>query len=170
MLETSGDLGPLAPEPSVLTGALVGYARVSTKAQLLDRQIHALTEAGCIRVFSGKKSGKNAEREELWKALDHLRPGDTLGVPSLDRPGRSFQDLIALVSGLRKGGVGFTPCTRALTPPRPAAGWSSPPAPAAPAWAALPPRPRPVHPPREHRRLHRQAPRRLPQHHLQVRS
>lgn len=98
----------LAPVPAVRTGSLVGYARVSTKGQLLDRQIHALTEAGCIRIFSDKKSGKNAERQELWKALDFLREGDTLVVPSLDRLGRSIQDLIAIVSGLRKRGIGFT--------------------------------------------------------------
>ncbi|MFJ4872906.1 recombinase family protein [Streptomyces sp. NPDC088757] len=98
----------LAPVPAVRTGGLVGYARVSTKGQLLDRQIHALTEAGCIRIFADKKSGKNAEREELRKALDYLREGDTLVVPSLDRLGRSLQDLIAIVSGLRKRGIGFT--------------------------------------------------------------
>ncbi|MFF5279928.1 recombinase family protein [Streptomyces sp. NPDC000133] len=92
----------------------MGYARVSTKGQLLDRQIHALTEAGCIRIFSDKKSGKNAEREELRKALDYLREGDTLVVPSLDRLGRSIQDLIAIVSGLRKRGIGFTSLHEAL--------------------------------------------------------
>ncbi|WP_329316903.1 MULTISPECIES: recombinase family protein [unclassified Streptomyces] len=104
----------LAPVPAARTGDLVGYARVSTKGQLLDRQIHALTEAGCIRIFADKKSGKNAEREELWKALDFLREGDTLVVPSLDRLGRSLQDLIAIVSGLRKRGVGFTSLHEAL--------------------------------------------------------
>lgn len=104
----------LTPVPAVRTGALVGYARVSTKGQLLDRQIHALTEAGCIRIFADKKSGKNAEREELPKALDYLREGDTLVVPSLDRLGRSIQDLIAIVSGLRKRGVGFTSLHEAL--------------------------------------------------------
>ncbi|WP_319700918.1 recombinase family protein [Streptomyces sp. ME19-01-6] len=55
----------LAPIPAAGTGALVGYACVSTKGQILDRQIHALTQAGCIRIFADKKSGKNAEREEL---------------------------------------------------------------------------------------------------------
>ncbi|MGW2962696.1 recombinase family protein [Streptomyces sp. NPDC001220] len=92
---------------------------MSTKGQLLDRQIHALTEAGCIRISADKKSGKNAEREELWKALNFLREGDTLVVPSLDRLGRSIQDLIAIVSGLRKRGIGFTSLHEALdtTPP-----------------------------------------------------
>ncbi|WP_331727436.1 recombinase family protein (plasmid) [Streptomyces sp. NBC_00161] len=104
----------LAPVPAARTVDLVGYARVSTKGQLLDRQIHTLTEAGCIRIFADKKSGKNAEREELWKALDFLREGDTLVVPSLDRLGRSLQDLIAIVSGLRKRGVGFTSLHEAL--------------------------------------------------------
>ena len=41
----------LAPEPAVRTGALIGYARISTSGQLLDHQQHALAEAGCIRVF-----------------------------------------------------------------------------------------------------------------------
>lgn len=103
-----GSLGddPLAAEPAP-TGALIGYARVSTGAQRLDRQVHALEKAGCTRIFADKKSGKNAEREELWKALDYMRPGDTLVVPSLDRLGRSLQDLIAIVAGLRKRGIGF---------------------------------------------------------------
>lgn len=88
-------------------GALIGYARVSTKGQLLDRQIAALEAAGCQRIFSDKKSGKNAEREELRKALDYLRPNDTLIVPSLDRLGRSIKDLIGIVGSLREQGIGF---------------------------------------------------------------
>ncbi|MER6532003.1 recombinase family protein, partial [Streptomyces sp. NPDC001508] len=103
----------LAPVPAV-QGALIGYARVSTQGQLLDRQIHALTEAGCIRIFADKKSGRNAERDELRKALDYLREGDTLVVPSLDRLGRSIQDLITIVSGLRQRGIGFTSLHEAL--------------------------------------------------------
>ena len=100
--------------PANTTGARIGYGRVSTKGQNLDRQISALTEAGCARIFTDKKSGKNAEREELWKALDYARPGDTLVVPSLDRLGRSIQDLISIVSGLRKRGIGFQSLHEAL--------------------------------------------------------
>jgi hypothetical protein len=78
----------LGPEPAVRTGALIGYARVSTSGQLLDRQQHALAEAGCLRVFADKLSGKDADRPELAACLDYLRPGDTLVVPSLDRLSR----------------------------------------------------------------------------------
>ena len=104
----------LAAFPATATGVLVGYARVSTKGQNLDRQIAALTAAGCAKIFSDKKSGKNAEREELWKALEYVRPGDTLTVPSLDRLGRSIQDLISIVGGLRKREVGFRSLHEAL--------------------------------------------------------
>jgi DNA invertase Pin-like site-specific DNA recombinase len=104
----------LAAEPVVLTGALIGYARVSTKDQLLDRQVTALEEAGCIRVFADKQSGRNVDREELRKALDYLRPGDTLVVPSLDRLGRSLQDLITIVASLRRRGIGFRSLKEAL--------------------------------------------------------
>lgn len=95
-------------------GALIGYARVSTKGQILDRQIRALQDAGCQKVFSDKKSGKNVEREELSRCLDYMRPGDTLVVPSLDRLGRSLQDLIQVVTGLRKRGIGFRSLHEAL--------------------------------------------------------
>lgn len=110
----AADDDSLAAFPAPAGGARVGYARVSTKGQKLDRQIAALEAADCVRVFSDKKSGRTAEREELWKALDYLRPGDTLVVPSLDRLGRSIQDLISIVSGLRKRGIGFTSLHEAL--------------------------------------------------------
>lgn len=87
---------------------------MSTRDQRLDRQLAALTAAGCIRIFADKKSGKNADRSELWACLDYLRPGDTLVVPSLDRLGRSLQDLIAIVAGLRKRGIGFRSLHEAL--------------------------------------------------------
>jgi hypothetical protein len=52
-------------------------------------QQHALAEAGCLRIFADKLSGKNADRPQLAACLGYLRPGDTLVVPSLDGyPGR----------------------------------------------------------------------------------
>jgi Resolvase, N terminal domain len=82
--------------------------------QLLDRQQHALTEAGCLRIFADKLSGKDADRPELAACLDYLRPGDTLVVPSLDRLSRSLADLIAIVTTLRRHGVGFKSLHEAL--------------------------------------------------------
>jgi len=41
--------GLLAPWPTVRTGTLIGYARVSTSGQLLDRQRHALA---CVAVLT----------------------------------------------------------------------------------------------------------------------
>ncbi|MFI9415116.1 recombinase family protein [Nocardia gamkensis] len=64
---------------------------MSITVQLLDRQIHALTAAGCQMIYPDKKSGKDTEREELWKCLEYMRSGDSLVVSSLDRPSRSLQ-------------------------------------------------------------------------------
>jgi hypothetical protein len=63
----------LAPEPLSITGVLVGYARVSTAGQLLDRQLHALSDAGCAKVFSDQLSGRDADRPELQACLAYLR-------------------------------------------------------------------------------------------------
>src|ERR1035437_7231442 len=113
-MQPPGEIDSLAPEPAVLTGALIGYARVSRQTQVLDRQVRALEEAGCLRVFTEKKTGRTAQREQLDAALDYLRPGDTLVVLSLDRLSRSLQDLITLVVDLRRRGVGFKSLHEAL--------------------------------------------------------
>src|ERR1035437_2678109 len=113
-MQPPGEIDSLAPEPAVLTGALIGYARVSRQTQVLDRQVRALKEAGCLRVFTEKKTGRTAQREQLDAALDYLRPGDTLVVLSLDRLSRSLQDLITIVAGLRRRGVGFRSLHEAL--------------------------------------------------------
>lgn len=105
---------PLAPEPVIQSGNLIGYGRVSTRDQILDRQTSALTEVGCIRIFADKLSGKNVDRPELAACLDYLRPGDTLVVLSLDRLSRSLQDLIHLVADLRRRNVGFRSLHEAL--------------------------------------------------------
>lgn len=73
---------------------VVGYARVSTAGQSLDVQLDKLSNAGCIRIFSEKRSGRQAAgRQELQACLEFLREGDTLVITRLDRMARSVLDL-----------------------------------------------------------------------------
>ncbi|WP_433566943.1 recombinase family protein [Nocardia sp. CA-151230] len=48
------------------------------------------------------------------KCLEYLRPGDTLVAAALDRLGRSLRNLITIVAGLRKRGIGFRSLHEAL--------------------------------------------------------
>lgn len=85
-------------------GQVVGYGRVSSAAQNEARQVEAL--AGCDRLFIDKASGKNtADRPELAAALNYVREGDTLRVPSMDRFARNLDDLRRLVADLTAKGV-----------------------------------------------------------------
>jgi len=92
----------------VSTQIRIGYARVSTGGQKLERQLDALRAAGCQRIFAEKQSGRDTDRPELTACLEFMTAGDTLVVPALDRPSRSFQDLITTVGELRRREVGFT--------------------------------------------------------------
>ncbi|MFE9331804.1 recombinase family protein [Streptomyces sp. NPDC006925] len=107
-LEPAAGPDLLVAEPLVRNEIKIGYARVSTGGQKLERQLDALTSAGCRKIFADKKSGKNALRPELKACHAFLDAGDTLVVPSLDRYGRSLQDLINMVAELRDRGIGFT--------------------------------------------------------------
>src|SRR4051794_35790623 len=76
----------------------VGYARVSTQSQDLDRQTKALRRAGCDPVFSDKASGKSmAGRPALAKALDQLDEGDELVIAEWDRATRSMWDGLQII-------------------------------------------------------------------------
>lgn len=86
----------------------VGYARVSTVDQNLDRQLEALENAGAEKIFQEKMSGKNmTEREELKKALLFLRERDILVVESLDRLGRNYNHIIQIVQQLDQKEIGL---------------------------------------------------------------
>jgi DNA invertase Pin-like site-specific DNA recombinase len=87
---------------------LIGYARVSSAGQSLDIQTEALTAAGCEKIYSEKRSGRTAaDRLELVRALDQLRPGDQLVVTRLDRLARSVGDLHRVVEQIAAAGAGF---------------------------------------------------------------
>lgn len=89
---------------------LIGYARVSTKAQDADRQIKDLLAAGVRRddlYTDHGQSGALAKRPGLNKALDALHPNDTLVITTLDRLGRSTQKMLELAEDLRKRNIGL---------------------------------------------------------------
>ena len=72
----------------------VGYARVSTSSQSLKNQIEQLKVAGCEKIFSEKRSGKNETNREQFKIMKNfIREGDVLLVTKLDRLTRSVIDL-----------------------------------------------------------------------------
>jgi DNA invertase Pin-like site-specific DNA recombinase len=81
--------------------AILGYARVSTTDQSLDRQMDELTVAGAKRVYSDVGSGKRDAHRPAWdELLRSLRSGDALMVTELSRLGRSTSQLSALADDL----------------------------------------------------------------------
>lgn len=73
---------------------IIGYARVSSKDQNLERQIRELERFGCEKVFAEKTSGKNfKDRSEYNKMRSKLRFGDVLVVHDLSRFGRNKQEI-----------------------------------------------------------------------------
>jgi len=93
---------------------LIGYARVSTQEQTLDLQTDALKQAGCDQLFTDTASSAQTTRPGLDKALNYLRPGDTLVVWRLDRLGRSLKHLIETITQLQERGIGFRSLTESI--------------------------------------------------------
>ena len=86
----------------------VGYARVSSNGQNLESQIESLTQAGCEKIYTEKKSGKQAyNRTELQNAISFVREGDIFFVTRLDRCSRSVKDLYDITNQLSSKGVLF---------------------------------------------------------------
>lgn len=69
-----------------------GYARVSTIAQNLDRQLDELLKLGLdeSHIYTDKESGKDFNRTNYKKLCRKLKPGDILFVKSIDRLGRNY--------------------------------------------------------------------------------
>ncbi len=86
----------------------LGYARVSTAKQDLERQIEALTAVGIARerIYLDKKSGATVDRPGLRAVLGFARRGDVIVVHTLDRLGRTVRDTLHLIHELTERGIG----------------------------------------------------------------
>ena len=86
----------------------IGYARVSTAKQDLDRQIDALRKEGVADkyIYVDKKSGSTTNRPGLQQALEQARAGDVIVVHTLDRLGRTVRDTLNLIHDLQEREVG----------------------------------------------------------------
>ncbi|EXX79790.1 hypothetical protein RirG_002280 [Rhizophagus irregularis DAOM 197198w] len=81
-----------------MSSYVYGYARVSTRQQELARQLDLLEKHNCNEILTEKMTGTKANRPELNRLKDKLRPGDIVVVESFSRLGRSTKDLIDLVN------------------------------------------------------------------------
>lgn len=90
-----------------MSGIDLGYARVSTTRQHLERQLAALAGAGipAERIYTDKKTGANTDREGLAALLAYARAGDTIVVHTLDRLGRELREVLNLVHELSERGI-----------------------------------------------------------------
>lgn len=89
---------------------LIGYARVSTRPQFTERQELDLLAAGVRRddlYVDRGVSGARASRPQFDQAFDALQSGDTLVITTLDRLGRSTQNMLAFSDKLRGLDVGL---------------------------------------------------------------
>ena len=88
---------------------VVGYARVSTREQNLDRQISALKKyVSEDMIVTDKASGKNLNRtgyQSLKVGIGKLTKGDTLYVTSLDRLSRNKEQAKNELQYFQKIGV-----------------------------------------------------------------
>jgi DNA invertase Pin-like site-specific DNA recombinase len=94
---------------------IIGYARCSSASQSLDIQLEKLKAAECSRVFSEKRSGREADnRPELQRCLEYVREGDVLVICKLDRMARSLLDLAKISDRLNRKGVALRVLDQAI--------------------------------------------------------
>lgn len=78
----------------------IGYKRVSTLDQKVDRQLEGYN---LDKVFVEYASGKNTKDRPVFnEMLEYVREGDTLYVHSMDRFARSLKDLVDNIDYLTK--------------------------------------------------------------------
>ncbi|CAM3739611.1 recombinase family protein [Erysipelothrix urinaevulpis] len=79
-----------------MTHRTYGYARVSRKQQNESRQVQNLITHGVDERFImvDKESGKDLDRPQYELLRNALRNGDILVIPSIDRLGRNYNQII----------------------------------------------------------------------------
>lgn len=86
----------------------VGYVRVSTTGQNVERQEILMEQLDVERVYIEKQSARNTtERPVLNEMMQFLREGDILTVQSISRFARNTKDLLMLMERLDEKGVQF---------------------------------------------------------------
>lgn len=93
-------------------GQLVGYIRVSSIDQNVERQLDGLQ---LDKIFTDKMTGATKERPELQRMIEYVRQGDTVYIHSLDRLARNFDNLLDIIKQLNKKGVIFKSIKENLT-------------------------------------------------------
>ncbi|WP_213952264.1 recombinase family protein [Streptococcus oralis] len=83
--------------------AKIGYARVSTTDQNLDRQLEQLKHVD--RLFQEAVSGVSKDRPQLKAMLDYIREGDIVVVTELERLGRNNQELTEVMNQIQTKGA-----------------------------------------------------------------
>jgi DNA invertase Pin-like site-specific DNA recombinase len=86
---------------------LIGYGRVSSEEQSLNRQIDALITSGVDErnIYKEKITGTKRERPELNRMIEGLKPGDTVIVAELTRLSRSTKDLFEIAEQIQSKGA-----------------------------------------------------------------
>ena len=88
-----------------MVAIIIGYARVSTVDQNLDRQLDSLNANGAEKIFTEKVTGKKTDRPELLRMIEQLRDGDIVLIAELTRLSRSTKDLFTIVEQIQARGA-----------------------------------------------------------------
>lgn len=83
----------------------IGYARVSSKEQNLERQFELLEHAEVTKIFSDKLSGKDNNRPQLKEMLNYIREDDIIVVSELDRLGRNNKEITSIMNQIQDKGA-----------------------------------------------------------------
>lgn len=82
----------------------IGYARVSSLDQNIDRQIQVL-KSQTTKIFTDKESGTSRKRQGLKELLDYIRTDDIVVVTELDRLSRNNEHLTEIMGIIQSKGA-----------------------------------------------------------------